>query len=131
MADLTELQASQSIKIAGADSSGVETNFVNATSNGELKAADFLNVSITQSTLVVNGTGSPVEVKVGASRLANRKSVMIQAQGTNVIYGFSAASQPFTLANGSTITISIGDSVGVWIFRSSNGNVNVPVAEFA
>jgi hypothetical protein len=34
MADLTDLQASQSIKITGSDSSGIETNFVDATING-------------------------------------------------------------------------------------------------
>lgn len=131
MADLNNLQAAQTIKIAGSDSSGVETTFVNATSNGEIKSADILNVASTQAILVVNGSAAPVEVKAGASRLVNRKSVMIQAQGTNVIYGFTSGSQPFTLANGSTITISVGDGVGIWIFRTSNGNVNVPIAEFA
>lgn len=131
MADLDNLQASGSVKIAGANSSGVETNFVNATSNGELKASDILNVSVAQAVLVVNQTASPVEVKAGLARLVNRKSVMIQAQGSNVVYGFSAASQPFTLANGSTVTIALGDGVGVWIDRTSNGNVNVAIAEFA
>ena len=130
MADLSDLQAAQTIKIAGATASG-ETNFVNATLNNEIKAADILNVAVAQAVLVVNQTASPVEVRAGASRLANRKSVMIQAQGTNVVYGFSATSQPFTLANGATITISLGDGVGVWIDRTSNGNVNVAIAEFA
>lgn len=36
MSDLTDLQASQSVKIAGAASSGAETNYVNATDNGAL-----------------------------------------------------------------------------------------------
>lgn len=131
MADLNSLQAAQTIKIAGSDSSGVETTFVNSTLNGEIKSADILNVSVAQAVLVVNQSAAPVEVKAGASRLVNRKSVLIQAQGTNVVYGFSAASQPFLLTNGATITLSVGDGVGVWIHRTTNGNVNVAIAEFA
>lgn len=72
-----------------------------------------------------------MEVKVGATPLMNRKSVLIQAQGSNVTYGFSAGSQPFTLSNGSTITLAVGDGVRVWVDRSSIGNVNVAIAEFA
>lgn len=131
MADLNGLQASETIKIAGADSSGNETNFANVSVNGEIKAIDILNVSVAQALLTVNATGSSVEVKAGSSRLANRKSVMIQAQGTNVVYGFTPDTQQFLLPNGATVTLSIGDNVGVWIDRTSNGDVKVAIAEFA
>ncbi len=132
MADLDSLQASQSVKIAGASSSGAETTYVNATLTGELRSADILNIGVAQSLLVVNGTGSPVEVKAGASRLINRKSITIQAQGSNVIWGYSATAvtgQIFTIANGATITISAGDTIAIYIHRSSSGNVNVAIAE--
>lgn len=131
MADLNGLQASETIKIAGADSSGNETNFANVSVNGEIKAIDILNVSVAQALLTVNATGTPVEVKAGSSRLANRKSVMIQAQGTNVVYGFASDVQQFLLPNGATVTLSVGDNVGVWIDRTSNGDVKVAIAEFA
>lgn len=36
MADLNELQSSQPVKVAGASSTGAETNFVDATNNGAL-----------------------------------------------------------------------------------------------
>lgn len=131
MADLNGLQASESMKIAGADSSGVETNYVNATANGDIKSADILNVSVLQGVLTIT-TGTPQEVRVGASRLANRKSVQIQAQGTNLQYGYTSTSQIFTIANGTTIVLAIGDGVGVWISRSSGiGAVSVAIAEFA
>lgn len=39
MADLTDLQAAQTVKVVGANSSGVETNPVNADSNGNLNTA--------------------------------------------------------------------------------------------
>lgn len=132
MADLNNLQAAQTIKIAGSDSSGTETTFVNSTANGEIKSADLLNVSVLQSILSVSVAGAAVEVKVGASRLVNRKSIQIQAQGTNIIYGYSSTVQPFTLANGSTITLSVGDGVGVWVDRASGaGSADVAIAEFA
>ena len=131
MADLNNLQAAQTVKLAGSDSSGVETTFISSTLNGEIKSADILNVTVLQTTLIVNQSAAPVEVKVGASPLVNRKSVLIQAQGSNVIYGFSSTVHPFTLANGSTITLAVGDGVRVWVDRSSVGNVNVAIAEFA
>lgn len=37
MADLTEQQSSQAVKITGANSSGVETNYVDADANGNMK----------------------------------------------------------------------------------------------
>lgn len=132
MADLDQLSAAQTIKIAGAQGSGLETNFVDATANNEIKSADILNVSFTQGTVSVSVAGLAQEIKAGVSRLANRKSVLIQAQGTNVVYGFSSTSQPFTLANGSTITLAVGDGLGVWVDRSSgSGSVTVAFAEFA
>jgi adhesin HecA-like repeat protein len=122
--DLTHV--TDSIKI------GDGTDFVNVTSNNELKSADILNVSFTQGTVSVSVAGAAVEIKSGVSRLANRKSVLIQAQGTNIVYGFSSSSQPFNLANGSTITLSVGDGLGVWVDRASGGgSVNVAFAEFA
>lgn len=132
MADLNNLQAAQTIKIAGSDSSGVETTFINSTLSGEIKSADLINVSILQTTLSVSVAGAPIEVKVGASRLANRKSVQVQANGTGVVYGYSVGSQPFVLANGSSITISLGDAVGIWVDRASGaGAVDVIIAEFS
>lgn len=131
MADLNGLQAAQTVKLAGADSSGNETNYVNATSNGEFKAADIINVSVAQSLLSI-AAGAVVEVKVGSSRLVNRKSVQIQAQGTNITYGYISSSQIFTIPNGTTVSLSLGDGVGVWVKNNSPAaTVNVAIAEFA
>lgn len=121
-----------SIKIIGADSLGNETNSVDSTANNELKTADFLNTSVTQAVLSVSSAGSPVEVKAGVLPLQNRKSIIIQAQGSNVVYGFSSSLQPFQLPNGSLVVLSVGDGISVWVDRSSGaGPVNVAIAEFA
>lgn len=131
MSDLSELNSTLPVKIAGASSSGSETNYVNATSNGEIKSADILNVAVTQGTLSL-ALNTPQEVRVGASRLVNRKTVQIQAQGANVQYGFTSGAQPFTIANGTTIVLSLGDGVGIWVVRTGGLlNVNVAIAEFA
>lgn len=130
MADVTDLNSSLAVKVAGASSSGSETNFVNASSNGDLQTSDILNFAVVESLLSV-GT-SAIEVKVGASPLANRKSVQIQAQGANIVYGYSSSNQFFTLANGSTISLDLGPNVRVWVRRNGGLlNVNVAIAEFA
>lgn len=130
MSNLTELQSTLPVKIAGASSSGNETSFVNSTLNGEIKSADFLNAAVSQLLLSVGTTA--IEIKVGASPLVNRKSVQIQAQGTNLVYGYSVGSQIFTIANGTTISLSVGENVRVWIKRTGGiGNVPVAIAEFA
>jgi hypothetical protein len=131
MADLSELNSGLPVKLTGASSSGAETNFVNATANGDLKAADILNAAVTQGSFSL-GLNTPVEVKAGASRLVNRKSVQIQAQGTNIQYGYSAGSQPFTIPNGTTVVLALGDGVGVWVVRTGGLlNVTLAYAEFA
>lgn len=132
MADLNELQAAQTIKIAGSASNGTETNFVNASNNGELLASDILQTTVAQGTKSVSTASGPVELRVGASPLANRKSILIQAQGTNLVYGFSAGTQPFTIANGTTITLAVGPNIPVYVDRVSGaGSVTVAFAEFA
>lgn len=53
MADLTEQQSSQAVKITGSDSTGVETNYVGADSNGNLQSA-------TKETPDATATYSPI-----------------------------------------------------------------------
>lgn len=131
MADLSSKKASQTVKIAGANAAGSESNFAGVTDNQDLQTADILNKNVTQGTLTV-GTGASVEVKVGATALADRKSILLQAQGSNITYGFSAGSQPFTLANGSLVTLTVGENIGVWVRRTTGlGTVPVAIAEFA
>ena len=84
MADLSEIQASQSIKIAGASSTGAESNWVDSSATGDLFIRDTLKVGGTQGALTV-GT-SAVEVKVGASQLTNRKHVTLYNNSNTTIY---------------------------------------------
>lgn len=128
MADLNSLEAAQTVKIAGADSSGNEVNFVSATANNELKSADVLNVSAVNGVLSITTTAAPAQV--GVSPLLGRKLLIIQAQTANIVWGFSAVAQPFALANGASLYLSIGDGITVYL-RRTTGSGPVVVAELA
>lgn len=54
MADLTEQQSSQAVKITGADSTGIETNYVNADANGNLKVIETSAGPVTPGTVAAN-----------------------------------------------------------------------------
>lgn len=126
MADLTDLEAAQTVKITGATNSG-ETSFVNSF-NSQLQSADLINTTSTQTTLSVSTTAQ--ECKVGGSTLANRKLLLIQVQGSGFVYGFSSGSQPFDLPNGSTLSLALGPNISVWV-RKASGTANVAVAELS
>jgi hypothetical protein len=132
MADLTELQSSQSVKIAGADSTGAETNFVNATANGDLKTADLITGAGVQGALSV-GT-SAVEAKVGGSALANRKLLTIFNNSNSTIY-FGRTSG-VTTSNGTAIfkqqmiTMQFDSTAAIYLIAGTAGN-DVRITESA
>jgi len=122
MADLDNLQASQSVKIAGADSSGNETTFVNATTSGEIRASDVLNLGTGgQSQLNVGTTA--VEVKVGASRLTNRKLVTLYNNSNSILYwGYSntvTTASGTHIVKGQFISWEAGDAQSIFVISGS------------
>lgn len=71
MSDLSDLQAAQTIKIAGANSSGTETNFVNADANG--------NINSTLPSITTEGSAIPSSsVLIGADDGINLHHVQIR-----------------------------------------------------
>ena len=84
MADLTDLQASQAVKLIGSDSSGAEQTPVQSTAIGELRTVNIVNQPGLQGALSVSTTG--VQVKVGGSNLANRTLLTALNNGTSTIY---------------------------------------------
>lgn len=112
MADLSEIQASQSIKIAGASASGTEGSWVDSSATGELFGVDALNAGGTQGAITV-GT-SAVEVKVGASALTNRKLVTLHNNSNATFYwGYTSG---VTTSTGTPI---FKDQVMFWAAKSS------------
>lgn len=125
MADLDNLQSSQSVKIAGADSSGSETTFVDATANGDLQTADLINVGTgVQSSLTIGTTA--VEVKVGVSRLSNRKLVTLYNNSNVTVYwGYSGSvttSSGTPIFKNQFISWTVGDQQSIYVVAGSENN---------
>lgn len=128
MADLSDKEAAQTIKIAGSDASGLETNFVKASDNGDLSTSDIINVAAQNRVMTI--TTSPVEALGAGVGLSSRKLLVIQAQTANIKYGFTVGSQPFTLANGASLYLSVGPDIHVYLVRTT-GSGPVAVAELS
>jgi hypothetical protein len=124
VADLNDLQAAGSIKIVGSDPTGLESNAVGATANGDLKTSDGLRNGGVNGNLNLAIANTAYEVKVGASRLTNRKSITITALD-NMYWGYSSS---VTTSNGSPLVknqtiifdIEPDSTFQVWLVSSSS-----------
>ena len=145
MADLSEKQASLSVKIVGADSTGLETNFVDAISAGRLKietrpegdaSSDLINgnmyvastnaISLTLNTeqdflLIKNPNGNTVNLYL---MIHPQSNVVSTSSVTWRLY-----KSPTVTANGTSITINnmdIGSSntSAAQIFSQPTATVN-------
>jgi len=132
MADLTEIQSAEAVKIVGSDATGLETTPVNSTSNGELLTADISNNGGTQGAITVST--SAIEAKVGASPLANRKSLTVHNNSNKVIYwGYTSGVTTSTgspLAKDTTAVFSVGPSTSIYLIAAGSGN-NTRITESA
>jgi hypothetical protein len=130
MADLTELQSSDSVKIVGADSTGNESNFVNASPLGELKTIDAITGAGTEGALTVGTTA--VEAKVGSSALTNRKLLTVfNNAGATIYWGRTSG---VTTSTGTPIyekqffTFDFAADAPVYLIAGTAGN-NVRITE--
>ena len=124
MADLTEIQSSQSVKIIGSDSAGAETTPVNSTANGELLSADISNNGGVHGALSVST--SAVEAKVGASALTNRKTLTVFNNSNNTLYwGYSntvTTSTGTPLFKSQQIVWDCGSNTHIYLIAASGSN---------
>jgi hypothetical protein len=132
MADLSEKDSSQAVKIVGSDSSGIETNYIGVDANGKLKTNDIISTQGVQLTITV-GT-SAIELKVGATRLANRVVATLDNTSNSIIYwGYSASTTTTNYAGrifkDQQASWSIGD-VPIYVIAGSAGN-SVRISEGA
>ena len=147
MADLSDIQAALPTKLIGSNSTGLETNAVNSTITGSLfinlrdnsgiESATVTNplfvtpytMNTTSLVTTLNVSTTALECKVGATALANRRELTLQAQGLNITYGFTSSSQPFNLANGATVSFSYGPNISIWVRRTLAATVSVVISE--
>jgi hypothetical protein len=130
MADLTEIQSSQAVKIIGSDATGTETTPVGANSQGELFVTDTIRVGGIEGAISVSTTA--VEAKVGASLYSGRTSLTVYNNGTATIYwGFtnavtSSTGTPFF--KNQQLVFSIEGTASIWLIAAS-GTHNIRVTE--
>jgi hypothetical protein len=132
MADISDINSAQPVKVIGSDATGVEQTPVASTPNGDLQTTDILLGPGVQGVLTVGTTA--VELKVGGSVLANRKLATVSNTSNNVIYwGYTNA---VTTANGTPIVKNqqdnwdISDSGTIFLIAGSAGN-DVRITESA
>jgi len=128
MADLSELEASDSTKIIGSSSSGDESNYVGANANNEVYIRDTHDNGGLDT--ILNLTTTPSEGKVGVLRKTNRKYVIMEALNKNVKWGFSNTTQSFDLFKSQLIMVPIGENTEIW-FKMSTGIGDVAFSELS
>jgi hypothetical protein len=131
MADLSDLQAAGTTKIVGSDSTGLETNAVNATATGDLTVTDGLSDGGATGNLNLVTANTSYEAKVSSSRLPNRKLLTIMAFDNDMFWGFNnsvTTGNGFLLYKGQTISFSIdaNSSFQIWLVCAvSNTNARI------
>lgn len=126
MADINDINASEPVRIIGADSDGIETTPVNSTPNGELTTADVLAHGGLDTVLAL--TVTPTEGKVGGASKENRKYFIMEALSTNVKWGFTNTTQSFDLFKSQLLMIPCGPDTKIW-FKMSVGTGSVAIGE--
>ena len=125
MADLTDITAAQSVKIIGADLTGLETYPMNTSSLGEGLVVETLRVGGVNGVISVSSTA--IEAKVGGSRYADRKLLTVIPTNGTIYYGYSNS---VTVVDGTPIyknqlcIIAIAD-IPIWLIAASATNVRI------
>lgn len=119
MADLDFLQRSSPVQVVGGD----EINPADVTDNKELATTDGIRAQGVYGALTV-GT-SAVEIKVGGSRLTNRKAVTFYNNSNQVMYwGFNSSvttSNGTPIAKNEFVVWQISDVVQLWVIAGQAG----------
>lgn len=109
------------------------TDTVLVTTNGDQKVADGVRNGGVYGALSIPTANTPVEAKVGASRLSNRKLLQIYSNNNGLFWGLDnsvTTSSGTPLVNGQVITFSIDpdSTFQIWLVGSSNSK-SVQVVE--
>lgn len=128
MADIPGNQAAQDVSIVDPNSG----NTVGVSSDGEMRVANFANISFITTTKVV--TTTPILLAVGGSNLPNRKSVVVHVRGpADIYYGDNSVideTNGIPIIKDSTATFLIGENISIYVVTKS-GSSNLIIQEFA
>ena len=122
MADLTGVNDTLPVRLGGVSStSGLPDNYADVTPSGDLQANDSTRAAGLDT--VVTMTGTAVELKVGSTRLATRKYVLMNPTGNSCKWGFSATTQSFDVFKNGFTFFPAGPNTPIWI----NGPAGVTI----
>lgn len=128
MGDLNSLESSDTIKIAGADSSGQETNFVNSTPTGDLQTSDIMNTAAVSGIIALST--SPTALRINPANLANRKYIILQGLTNSIVWGFSAESQTFDIFKNQFVMLPCGSNITIYA-KVITGTGQISVGELS
>ena len=124
MADLTEIESSQSVKIMGSSSDGTEQTPVKSNGSGKLMSANISDDGGTEGALIVGIAA--IEAKVGAAVLVDRVTLTVYNNSNSVIYyGYTNG---VTILSGTPIlkkqlaVFDVGPGTTVYLISASAGN---------
>lgn len=89
MADLDSISATEAVRLVGSSSNGAEQTPIKSTNIGDMTVSDGLSGGGLFALLSVPTANTPVEVKVGASRLTDRKLITFQAVDADFYWGYA------------------------------------------
>ena len=126
--DIPEIQATEPVRVVGTAADGSEETPIGSSSNREMFIRDTHDNGGLDTVIAL--TVTPKEGKVGASRKLNRKYVIIEALDTNIVWGFTNASQSFDLFKSQLIMVPIGENTEIW-FKMKSGTGSVAFGELS
>lgn len=123
MPDLDHKERAEPTKIVGANTNGEETDYLEVTPNHEARTSDVVNTAAVYSEITVGTTA--VELKVGASALANRKVAHVTPKDKDIYWGYDNLVTPVTgtkIFKGATVEFNYGPNISIWLIAESTGN---------
>lgn len=130
MADISELQRTDAVRLVGANTDGSEQTPIGSTSNREILSHDVFDNGWITSTISI-AAGATAELKVGASALVNRKGIFLQAKDKGITFGHSITVLPFDAFKNQFFSLPIGDGTSVFIKNNGSASVDVAIGELA
>lgn len=125
MADISDIDAAQSVKLVGSSSDGTEQTPVNSTDLGQIKTSDTIDQQGEDTVLSLTTTA--VIARVGGSNKTNRSYVFLQALDNNVKWGFDTNCR-FDAFRNQIITIPASSSCDIYV-KADSGTPDVVVGE--
>lgn len=107
-----------------------EEHCADVTSQKEITIADTHNGGGLDVVLLVD-SGTPKELKVGATRKENRKYVVFEAQDTGITWGFSNSTQSFDIFKSQLVMVPVGENTEIWFAASSGTGNKVAIGEIS